>query len=468
MLFHSFTFAALLVPTLAIYWLSRSQTVRLSVLFVASMIFYAFHHWPSVFLLLVTIAVNYTAARWQERLRSRRLLAVAVLFDLSLLFWFKYAAFAANELRRAASILGVSLPLPALSSWLPLGISFFTFQVVAYQVDVYRGTVSAERSLLVFAVFKGFFAQLIAGPIVRAKDMLPRLRERVVFDPSRFHHGLFLFAAGLFLKIGVADVLRQFADEAFKSPGDLATTDAWLNLYAFAFQLFADFWGYSTMARGLGELFGLELPINFDLPYLTTSLQSFWRHWHITLSNWFRDYVYIPLGGNRTKQTRNLLLTMTAAGVWHGAGWNFVLWGFVHGLWLAAETAWRRRVPKSGSADPSTGKTRRTVGTVVKAFLVFHGVCLLWVLFRAPSTSVAWTYCSRLLLPPYTGHTEVPETLAIWLAGFAVLQAPLSRLMERRQFFARPAWVQAGLTWLLLLVALAYSGQRYDFVYFAF
>ena len=461
MLFHSFTFAALLLPTLAIYWSARSQTVRLLALFVASMVFYAFHHWPSAFLLLGTILVNYVVARWQESRRSRGLLTVVVLFDLSLLFWFKYAAFASSELRRAAAHFGVHLPLPALSSWLPLGISFFTFQVIAYQVDVYRGTVAAERSMLVFAVFKSFFAQLIAGPIVRAKDFLPQLRVRARFDAARFHHGLFLFLMGLGLKVGVADVLRQFADEGFSHPGELATTDAWLNLYAFAYQLFADFWGYSTMARGLGELFMLDLPINFDLPYRTMNLQEFWRHWHITLSNWFRDYVYIPLGGNRSKATRNVLVTMTAAGLWHGAGWPFIFWGFLHGAWLVLERIVRPHVR-------TTSATLARVGRVLQPRLVFHGVCLLWVLFRAPTLSIAGTYYARLLLPPYRVHDDVPETLAIWLIGFAVLQGPLSRALDRERFLARPTWLQVAQTWGLLLLAIGYAQQKYDFVYFSF
>jgi alginate O-acetyltransferase complex protein AlgI len=462
MLFHSFAFVALLVPTLLLYWLAaRIPAVRLGALLVASMVFYAYHHWPSVFLLLGTIAVNYTAARIQERRRSRGLLIGVVLFDLSLLFWFKYAGFVASQLVWLAAAVGLKLPLPELSPWLPLGISFFTFQVIAYQVDVYRGTVPAERSLLVFAVFKSFFAQLIAGPIVRAKEFLPQLRARPVFDPTRFHHGLFLFLAGIGLKVGVADVLREFADEAFIDPARLPTTDAWLGIYAFAVQLFADFWGYSTMARGLGELFGLELPVNFDLPYLSASLQEFWRRWHITLSAWFRDYVYIPLGGNRSHRVRNAIATMTLAGIWHGAGWSFILWGAVHGAWLALEGTWRNRARQP--AAPPTGWAR-----VVRVLAVFHGVCLLWVLFRAPSLQVALVYLSRLLLPPYRGHGAVPETLAIWLIGFALLQGFLTRALDRERFLSWPAWAQVGLTSAMLILALGYGGQKYDFVYFAF
>jgi alginate O-acetyltransferase complex protein AlgI len=455
-LFNSFSFVALLFVTLLAYWATSSQRLRLFVLFVASAFFYAFHHWPSLFLLLFTILANYGAALWQERRQSRALLVAIVTADLSLLLWFKYAAFVSREIVRGAAMLGIDVPLPPLSQWLPLGISFFTFQVVAYQVDVYRREIPAERSLLVFSVFKSFFAQLIAGPIVRGKAFLPTLRKRMRFAPVQFHHGLFLFAVGLFLKIGVADVLRQFVEEGFSAPAKLRTTEAWLYLWAFTFQLFADFWGYSTMARGIAELFGLELPLNFAVPYLSDSLQTFWRRWHITLSSWFRDYVYIPLGGNRSRAARNLLITMTVAGVWHGAGWTFILWGFLHGLWLVIERKIGVRPPKSIGA-----RAWRTA-------LVFFGVSLLWVLFRAPDIDVAAAYYARLLLPPYNASTVVPETLAIWLIGFAILHPFIARITERERFFARPAWQQAAITWTMLIVAMGYGGQKYDFVYFAF
>lgn len=454
--FHSFTFALLLVPTLVIYWLSPWQRLRLASLFVASIVFYGWQHWPSVLLLLATIGINYFVALQLEQRRSRSLLAGIILFDLSLLFWFKYASFVSEQLIHGAALLGVDLPIPQLRPGWVLGISFFTFQVIAYQVDVFRGTVAAERSLLVFAVFKSFFAQLIAGPIVRAQDFLPQLRKRVTFDAARFHHGLFLFVIGLSLKVGVADVLRQFSDEAFKTPDALVTSTAWLGLYAFAFQLFADFWGYSTMAVGLGELFCLTLPFNFDAPYLSASLQEFWRRWHITLSNWFRDYVYIPLGGNRRAATRNLLVTMTVAGLWHGAGWNFMFWGLLHGAWLGVER-------KLELATEPTLFAR-----VVRTFLVFHGVCLLWVLFRAPSFASATAYFAKLLLPPYGFQTAVPETLAIWLLGFGLFHFFLSRMMTAERFHAAPAWRQVAVSWGLLLLAMSYSGQKYDFVYFAF
>ena len=456
MLFNSLTFLALLLPTVGLYWITKFQTLRLWLLVAASMVFYVYHHWPSVFLLIFTIGFNFALGQLQTRYRSPGLLVAAVASNLTVLGWFKYATFIAGNLAGMFAILGWNVEVPHTPVLLPLGISFFTFQVVAYQVDVYRGEVPAETSIARFAVFKCFFPQLIAGPIVAAKDFLPQLRQAIAFDPARFHRGIWLILAGAALKVGVADVLAQFADEAFRAPAQLTTTSAWTGLYAYAFQLYADFWGYSTMAVGLSALFGLELPLNFDTPYRSTSLQEFWRRWHITLSGWFRDYVYIPLGGNRRRRDLNLLTTMILAGLWHGAGWNFVLWGLCHGLWLVAE----RHAPELPGSD-------RWWVRAVRTLLVFHGVCLLWVLFRSPSLSVAWDYVQRLWPYPWSA-SRVPSALSQWLVLFAVLQWPFAKTLTGGRFAELPLKVQWMLALTCLLLILAYAGARVDFIYFNF
>ena len=455
MLFNSLTFFALLLPTLAGYWLMPWQRARLALLLVASLVFYSYFHWPSVFLLVFTITFNYAMGLGLARDRSRVRLAVIVAVNLSLLLWFKYAAFLATNLNEVLQLAGTPWQVPHPPAYLPLGISFFTFQVIAYQVDVFRGEIAAEPSLLRFAVFKSFFPQLIAGPIVRARDFLPQLQARARFDSALFHHGLWLVIAGLSLKIGVADVLRQFADQAFRAPETLSSSGAWTGLYAYAFQLYADFWGYSTIAVGLAALFGLKLPLNFDTPYFSTSLQEFWRRWHITLSNWFRDYVYIPLGGSRHHLARNLLVTMGLAGLWHGAGWPFVIWGLGHGLWLLAE----RYLP----AVPDEG---RRVIKIVKAILVFHGVCLLWVLFRSPSLAIASEYFSRLLWP-HSG-TGSPSVLTNWLILVLIAQWPLAWTFKQQRFPSLPLARQWLLALACLYFILAYAGAQVDVVYFNF
>jgi alginate O-acetyltransferase complex protein AlgI len=456
-LFNSLIFFVLLALTLALYWAVPWQRARLSFLLVASLIFYSFHHWPSVFLLLGTIGFNYTVGRFQGKHRSPVLLAAAIIVNLSLLFWFKYSGFIADNINWLLSMVGVGLAVPRPPAFLPLGISFFTFQVIAYQVDVYHAVVSPEPSLLRFAVFKSFFAQLIAGPIVRAKDFLPQLQIPRTFDAARFHRGCWLLLAGLGLKIAVADVLAQFANEAFKNPAALTTAGAWTGLYSYAFQLYADFWGYSTMAVGLAALFGFGLPLNFDTPYAAVSLQEFWRRWHITLSIWFRDYVYIPLGGNRHRRDLNLLLTMTAAGLWHGAGWPFVIWGGGHGLWLTLE----RHAPTL--PDFANGRVARFCRMV----LLFHGVCLLWVLFRAPSIQIAQNYFSRLLTAPFTWD-KPPGVLIRWLIAFALLQWPLAATFKENRFSSLPLKVQWAFAMVAFYFVLAYAGARVDFIYFNF
>jgi alginate O-acetyltransferase complex protein AlgI len=447
MLFTSAAFLVFVGCAVALHWALPSQRGRLCVLLAASFWFYAAHHWPSLFLLIAFIVVNYILALFQDGRRSRALLALAVCANLLALGWFKYAGFLA---RIAEALLRAPVPHPP--AYLPLGISFFTFQVVAYQVDVYRGTIRAERSLLVFAVFKCFFAQLVAGPIVRAREFLPQLRERRPFDAEGFHHGLFLVVAGLALKLGVADVLAQFVAEDFRDAASLATTTAWSGAYAFAFQLYADFWGYSTMAVGIGLLFGLELPLNFDNPYLSASLREFWRRWHVTLSTWFRDYLYIPLGGNRRAANRNLLVTMAVAGLWHGAGFTFLIWGAAHGAWLAFERrlSFRGRLPRA-----------------VRVLVVFHGVAVLFVIFRAPGLPAAAAYLSRLFLPPYRPEA-VPALLAGWLGGFALLMSPLAALIANRRFLALRVRWQVAATSALLFFALAHAGAQIDFIYFNF
>jgi alginate O-acetyltransferase complex protein AlgI len=451
-LFTTYSFALLLATTVGLYWLLPGQALRLALLLAASLVFYGWgHHWTSLALLAVTIAVNWVAGLALERRRNPWLLAAALAVDLGTLGWFKYSRFVVENL----AALGLHLPTKGLPDYLPLGISFFTFQVVAYQIDVWRREVPAERSLLRFGVFKSFFPQLIAGPIVRARELLPQLREKRRFDAAGFHHGLFLLAAGLALKLGVADVLAQFVREGFAKPAALSTTSAWLDLYAFAFQIYADFWGYSTMAVGMALLFGLALPLNFDSPYRSGSLREFWRRWHITLSIWFRDYVYIPLGGNQRYEIRNLLVTFLAAGLWHGAGWTFVLWGLANGLWLVIE----RALPSFVGDGP--------LGRLVRAVLVFHGVCLCWVLFRAPTLAAAGAYYARLLLPPYT-HSELPDILGGWLVGFAVLQFPVAWLIRERHFLRLSVPTQVAVAASALFLALVYAGASIDFIYFTF
>ncbi len=455
MLFHSATFLVSVTVLVALYWLSPWHRVRLHLLFLSSLVFYGWRHWPSVFLLLGSIAVNYTLGRLLETRRNKALLAFGVTLNLSFLAYFKYGRFVVDQLINLGAWLGVPLEVPRPDGWMPLGISFFTFQVIAYLVDVYRKEIPAERSLLVFAVFKSFFAQLVAGPIVRGKEFLPQLHDAVPFELPRLHRGAWLVLCGLCLKVGVADVLGDYVDSAWTAPETLGLNNAWLTIYAYAAQLLADFWGYSTMAVGLGLCFGLTLPVNFENPYGAPSLRDFWARWHITLSVWLRDYLYIWLGGNRVSKGRaafNRLVTMALGGLWHGAGWNYVLWGVLHAVWMDLEMV--------------TQKFRARWPKWLGVFITFHVVVFLWIPFRAPSLVALGTMLSRLVNAPWDLNT--PTQTAVMTLGFLALQKPLFSLVRAERADTLEPLAEVALAAAMVWLLLAYGIARQDFIYDVF
>ena len=457
MLFNSVTFILFHFLFVALYWATPSHKIRQVSLLLSSVIFYGWYYWPALILLGVSMVVNYTLSRWIDATeRKQKVLTFAVIVNLSSLCWFKYSKFIADNVVAIFAKLGIEMESPEMSAWLPLGISFYTFQIIGYLVDISRGVVKAERNFLVFGVFKCFYAQLVAGPIVRANKLIPQLKTRQVFDSRNFHLGFYLILAGLAIKICVADTLAQFVDYGFGDPGKLEVFTAWLTLYGFSFQILSDFWGYSTVAIGLGLMYGIKLPLNFNMPYVASSIRDFWRRWHITLSQWLRDYLYIPLGGNRTSQTRNLFLTMLLGGLWHGASWNFVIWGAGHGIWLVLERRSTRFFPQTRFFK------------WLKIVLVFHGVCLLWVFFRASDFVTTITYFKALFAPPYTMLDSPPDALCFILIGFIAFMALLGKSLTDRRFLDWGLRRQLTVCITLLILILAYADARLDFIYFVF
>jgi D-alanyl-lipoteichoic acid acyltransferase DltB (MBOAT superfamily) len=354
-IFPTIEFAAFFVVTLALSWLLMPRP-RLWKPFVlgASYFFYGFADARFVLLIIASTLLNQTAARAIHRCRDRparaaHVLAAAVVCDLGLLGWFKYYGFFALSVDRALADVGLPAPLPLLQVALPVGISFFTFQAISYVVDVRRGT-TPPATLLDFAVYEAFFPHLVAGPIVRASEFLPQLSTPR--DPGRVPvaRAAFLILGGLVKKVVLADVLAShLVDPVFDAPGQHSSGEILVAVYGYAVQIYCDFSAYSDIAIGIALLLGFRFPDNFDRPYASRSLQEFWRRWHMTLSRWLRDHVYLPLGGNRRGRRRtcvNLLVTMTLGGLWHGASWTFVLWGALHGTALVLERqlrAWRAR-----------------------------------------------------------------------------------------------------------------------------
>jgi alginate O-acetyltransferase complex protein AlgI len=460
MLFNSLTFLLLHAVSLLLFWNISSQRLRLVLLLFSSFVFYGWFYWPGLLLLVGIIGVNYFFSWAVNEYRQKWIFIVAICLNFLNLGWFKYSGFLFENIELVFAYLNFEVIIPKPNYWLPLGISFYTFQFLGYLIDLYNEKVKHEKSILTFAVFKCYYAQLIAGPIVRANELLPQLNTKTSFDLKRFQKGFFLLLGGLFVKVCVADILSQFVQFGFENAATMETLKAWLALYGFAFQILSDFWGYSTMAVGIGLMYGINLPNNFNFPYIATSFQDFWRRWHITLSEWFRDYLYIPLGGNRGRMGIyfNLIVTMTLAGIWHGAGWNFLFWGLGHGILLAIERRW--------SLHKIGGKQKWV--KVIHQLIVFHFVCLLWVFFRAASFDEAVSFFNSLLLPPYNFSASHMELLIIVISLFLIFNRKLGRLFEGDNFTNLSVRKQLGITLTLFLLIIAYADATLDFIYFVF
>jgi D-alanyl-lipoteichoic acid acyltransferase DltB (MBOAT superfamily) len=424
--------------------------------------------WSALCLSIIFVgsSLDYWIGRALGRTQSpharKALLLVSILYYLGVLAVFKYFNFAVDSVAEVCRALGLSVKPVHLRLVLPFGISFFTFETMSYTIDVYRRAIEPCRRYLDYLLFVCFFPHLVAGPIVRPRQMLPQFLNPPVMDNGEQARGLLLIAQGLAKKLVIGDYLAvAIVGRVFDTPTLYSSLEVLLGVYAYAFQIYADFSGYTDVAIGSALLFGYKLPQNFNAPYTATNLQDFWHRWHISLSTWLRDYLYIPLGGSRDgawRTYRNLLITMLLGGLWHGASWNFVIWGGLHGVALAGTRMWQRRV---GVKEPTL------VGRVLCTFLTFHYVCFAWVFFRAPTFAHARLVLARVSkLTWATGNVSfaILAVLALALATHWVPDGWIEKL--RREFARTPALVQGA---LLALAALALhaaaSTETQPFVY---
>ncbi len=388
MVFNSLTFAYFFLIVYSLY-LFLGHRWQNKLLLTASCVFYGAWNWKFLFLLFLTGFIDYNVAVVLDRTanikRKKILLAISIISNLTVLGFFKYFNFFTINLHNLLAWLGINLNLHLLHVILPVGISFYTFQAMSYTIDVYRGLIKPTKNPLDFALFISFFPQLVAGPIERGAHMLPQIQNPRVLRMDWIYEGLYLIFFGLFQKIYIADNLAKLVDPFFNQPGPYNGIQVWLYLYAFAFQIFCDFAGYSNMARGLARLLGFDLMINFNLPYFATNPSDFWQRWHISLSRWLRDYLYIPLSGNRkgTMITfRNLMITMLLGGLWHGASWTFIIWGAYHGFLLVSHKVvepWFKRY------FSFRNEQARKIWLIVRILFFFHLTCIGWLFFRANS-----------------------------------------------------------------------------------
>jgi len=479
----------LFLPVVVVLYHASPGRIRWIVLLAASYVFYASWNARHLWLLLASTLIAYGAARLIDaaRTQSRRriVLAGGVAACLGLLFWYKYAEFArasANTLLHALDL--PPLPFGPVEVGLPVGISFFTFQALAYIVDIYRRLVPVERHLGHFALFKAFFPQLVAGPIERPTTLLPQLKVAAPFEAEKARDGLALILWGLFKKVAIADNVAPFVDTVYADPSSHPGPILVAATVAFAIQIYGDFSGYTDIARGAAKLFGIELMLNFRRPYLATSVREFWHRWHISLSTWFRDYLYIPLGGRRVGVPRwlfNLFLTFVISGLWHGANWTFLAWGALHGLYVVAgwlTDPWRARARRALHIDDTSIAWR-----TIRIATTFALIVVAWVFFRAHSIADAFIVLSGMAsgwggLDPSViaagfasvGGGKLP--IATALAGFILvhgMEAALasSRHGDRLRHAPRPLrWM--GYLALTYWIVLLGNWSSSSFIYFRF
>jgi alginate O-acetyltransferase complex protein AlgI len=475
MLFPTVTFAIFFIVVLPMSWLLMQWRLRWKLfMLAASYFFYGYFEARFCLLLAFTTVFTYVCARLihgNESVRARRaILAVAVAGNLGVLAYFKYYGFFLSSATNLLDRVGIGISPEIVAITLPIGISFFTFQALSYVIDVYRRSFE-PGNLLDFAVYEAFFPQVVAGPIVRAPELMPQFKER--HDPRRVDasKAFFLIMIGLFKKVVIANFLAtEIVDSVFGAPNQASSLEVLVGVYAYAVQIYADFSGYTDMAIGLALLLGFRFPQNFDGPYTAVSLQDFWRRWHMTLSRWLRDYLYIPLGGNRGTRRhtyRNLMITMVLGGLWHGAAWTFVIWGAIHGGFLSLEHWRRSRRADQGLPEPPDTVWRR----VGQRLVTFHIVCLAWVFFRAETFDTAIDLLGRLLWhwgdPSPLVTTSVLVAIAFGIGTQYVPQHALSRAMA---MFSRLSPVTQGLALGFGLLVTNTLGPRgvAPFIYFQF
>lgn len=482
MVFNSVTFLVFLAIVLLLYFRLGHFGQNL-LLLTASYVFYGWWDYRFLGLLLFTTLFDYACAlriEAEPRPRPRKLLVAASIFvNLTVLGIFKYYNFFAASLQSALGATGVHPSFPTLHIILPVGISFYTFLSMSYTIDVYRGELKAARNPLDFMLYVAYFPHLVAGPIVRASYLLPQCQRPRVVKASEVENGIWLILLGYVKKVVIADQLGQIVDWSFSKPlPAFSDLNSWIVIYAFAFQIYGDFAGYSDIARGLAKLMGFELVVNFRAPYLVTNPSEFWRHWHISLSTWLRDYLYIPLGGNRHgqwKTYRNLGVTMLLGGLWHGAGLAYVLWGLYHGALLAVHRWWSEA--KSQAQEVAVREASDWAGQLKNLVLIvvfFHVICLGWLLFRAggsrPGVSqgfVVMTYLHAMLNFAGTHGLSAFIVPVVFLGGLCLF---FQWKNERMNEFSRwPNNSKAiGVSGALALLAVFGIFKGTQFIYFQF
>lgn len=485
MLFTSLDFLLFLPLVFGLYWLLNRGSLRLqnALILVASYIFYGWWDYRFLSLIVASSVVDFVVGLWMGRTEHRRLraslLVVSLAFNLGLLAVFKYFNFFAQSLQSGLAGVGIEVDVLFVNLILPVGISFYTFQTLSYTIDIYRRRIEPTRDIVAFFAFVAFFPQLVAGPIERAHHLLAQFTRPRLFDYARAVDGCREILWGFFKKVVIADTCAVHVNLIFSDYANSSPSTLLLGALLFSFQIYGDFSGYSHIAVGTSRLFGFDLMANFRYPYFSRDLGEFWRRWHISLSTWFRDYVYIPLGGNqcgRGKAVRNLLIVFLVSGLWHGANWTFVVWGLLNALAFLPLFYFGVHRKHLGDARVDTLRARVTDG--VKILATFFFVTGLWVIFRSESLDMAGRYLYAMI----AGIAENPRWLittagqagrlpVVYFIGALVTVEWLQRTRPHGLDLSGrnlPTLVRYGIYYLLVALILGHAGQPQDFIYFQF
>ncbi|MBI5235178.1 MAG: MBOAT family protein [Deltaproteobacteria bacterium] len=467
--FTSVQYLVFFLAIYLVYWRLNARRQNI-LLLAASYFFYANWNWRMLGLIVLVTAADYFNGlrihRASSQAQKRFWLTASVAVNLGILAGFKYFNFFIESFAALAASTGFAVSFSTLNIILPIGISFYTFRSLSYTIDVYRGRLEPTASLIDYAAFVSFFPHLAAGPITRAKEFLFQLEKKRSLNGEDMEEGLRRFLLGFFKKAFIADTLGFYVvDKVFASPADYSSGALWLGMLAYTVQIYADFSGYSNMAIGSARLLGLKLPENFAFPYLSKNVSEFWRRWHITMSGFFRDYVYITLGGNRKGRARtifNLAATTLVSGLWHGAGLTFVLWGALHGAYITIYHLWR--------GDKKEAAHQGLFGWFMAWLVTQLAVGLAWILFRSPNAGVAWIYMKGLVAAPGVSAIEVPLLVHLAFAAF-IADHFAGWLMERRPTVMTriPVCLQAvAYAAMILFLYHARIEAANPFIYFQF
>lgn len=465
MIFSSFTYVLFLLLVLLAYW-NAPHRFRIPLLLLSSYVFYmswsppfGLIYGPVIFLdSLYFYGLGQAMIRWSHY--KKPILIFGIVTELCLLGYFKYANFLAGTLEWLTQ----AMRLPAFHMefhvFLPLAISFTNFILISYLVDIYRGNEKGDHSFTRFATYVAFFPHLIAGPIVRAKELLHQFERSPQFDIEQFTNGIHKFLAGLAIKVFVADMMAPFVNTVYSNPALQGFDSSWIATYGFALQIFCDFAGYTLMAQGSALMMGFTLPENFNAPYFSQNISEFWRRWHMSLSRWLRDYLYIPLGGSRgsrLKTYRNLFITMGLGGLWHGASWNFVIWGLYHGLLLSLHKFC------------AYFQINRLVPKVLAIVITFHAVCIGWVFFRAQTFSQALHILQTMVNPASRlGLSLDSKSILLVIIMFFTLHALIRTLSYRITNPWIITWTRGVAYFFLLYLGMTLKTRPQEFIYFQF